>query len=183
MTRQSDATAAGARGRVTALAARAAVTACLLCALVIGWTTPAGAEVSELPTREEWAWPTSPVRIVEPFVAPEHAYGPGHRGIDLAATGPVRSPASGVVAFAGVVVDRPLITIDHGDGLVTTLEPVSTDLSPGDAVARGDVVGTVATGGSAPPGAVHFGVRLHGEYVNPMLLLGGIPRAVLLPCC
>ena len=27
----------------------------------------------------------------------------------------------------------------------------------------------------------HLGVRLHGEYVSPMLLFGGIPRAVLLP--
>lgn len=138
---------------------------------------------SEIPTRERWEWPVAPVRIVAPYVAPPHAYGPGHRGIDLAAGGEVRSPASGTVAFVGVVVDRPVITIDHGDGLVTTLEPVTTDLSPGDAVTRGDVVGTVATGGHAPAGSVHFGVRLQGAYVNPLLLLGGVPRAVLLPCC
>ncbi|WP_261164145.1 murein hydrolase activator EnvC [Microbacterium sp. Marseille-Q6965] len=152
-------------------------------------TTPARIVVStesgeaRIPSRETWRWPVSPVRIVSPYVAPPHAYGAGHRGIDLAADGEVRAPASGTVAFAGVVVDRPLLTIDHGDGLVTTLEPVTTDLSPGDAVSRGDVVGRVAVGGHTPAGAVHFGVRLQGAYVNPLLLLGGVPRAVLLPCC
>lgn len=143
--------------------------------------TPGG--LAEIPTSEPWRWPVSPVRIVEPFAAPAHEYGPGHRGIDLAASGSVAAPASGVVVFSGTVVDRPLVTIDHGDGLVTTLEPVASDLSPGDPVARGDEVGTVASGGHAPPGTIHFGVRWHGEYVNPLLLLGGIPRAILLPCC
>ncbi|MFT4214624.1 MAG: hypothetical protein QM622_07595 [Microbacterium sp.] len=32
-----------------------------------------------------WVWPVSPPRIVQPFVAPAHAYGPGHRGLDLSA--------------------------------------------------------------------------------------------------
>lgn len=152
---------------------------------------PAGAAAapdpeSRIDTAEVWVWPVpGGVRVVAPYVAPAHAYGPGHRGIDIAA--PVGSdalaPASGTIAFSGTVVDRPLVTIDHGGGLVTTLEPVTSDLSPGDPVSRGDVVGTVAVGGHSAPGSLHLGVRLHGEYVNPMLLLGGVPRAVLLPCC
>ncbi|WP_275934957.1 hypothetical protein [Microbacterium testaceum] len=44
-------------------------------------------------------------------------------------------------------------------------------------------MGGVATGGHTGPGTVHFGVRLDGEYINPLRLLGGVPRAVLLPCC
>ena len=48
---------------------------------------------------------------------------------------------------------------------------------------RGDEVGVVALGGHTAAGALHFGVRLDGEYINPLLLLGGVPRAVLLPCC
>ena len=75
------------------------------------------------------------------------------------------------------------MTIDHGDGLVTTLEPVSSTVAIGDAVAAGDVVGVTDAGGHTPPGAVHFGVRRNGAYINPMLLLGEVPRAVLLPCC
>jgi len=150
----------------------------LVVALATVWTAAA-----PVPVVPDWTWPTTPVQVVRPYVAPAHAYGPGHRGIDLAAVGAVRSPADGVVAFAGTVVDRGVLTIDHGNGLVTTFEPVATELSPGDPVARGGEVGRVAAGGHADPGTVHFGVRLQGEYINPLMLLGGVPRAVLLPCC
>ena len=116
-----------------------------------------------------WQWPIAPPRIVAPFVAPAHEYGPGHRGIDLAAPegSDVHSPAPGVV----------------GAGLVSTFERVVPGLAIGTVVDAGAVVGTVASGGHTPADAVHFGVREYGEYINPMLLLGGIERAVLLPCC
>ncbi|MBS1674963.1 MAG: M23 family metallopeptidase [Actinobacteria bacterium] len=131
----------------------------------------------------DWRWPVDGARtVVEPFRAPAHAYGPGHRGVDLSATGDLRAPADGVVAFRGTVVDRPLITIDHGNGLVTTLEPAQSALAPGTAVRRGDVIATSAAGGHAPVGTVHLGVRWNGAYINPMLLFGDVPRAVLLPC-
>ena len=132
-----------------------------------------------------WVWPADAFRLARLYVAPAHEYGPGHRGIDLALLGSpvVLSPAEGIVAFSGGVAGRGILTIDHGGGLVTTLEPVDTTLVPGASVRRGDQVATLALGGHAPPGSLHFGVRLDGEYINPMLLLGGVPRAVLLPCC
>ncbi|WP_237739272.1 murein hydrolase activator EnvC family protein [Microbacterium yannicii] len=132
-----------------------------------------------------WTWPLPSFRLDRPFVAPPHAYGPGHRGIDLHAVGAqdVRAPAAGVVAFSGQVAGRGILTIDHGDGLVTTLEPVVSELAPGTAVEAAMPVGTIGFGGHAASGALHFGVRLHGEYINPMLMLGDVPRAVLLPCC
>jgi murein DD-endopeptidase MepM/ murein hydrolase activator NlpD len=137
------------------------------------------------PAARDWIWPAERFRLAEAFVAPAHAYGPGHRGIDLDLLGDtvVRAPADGVVAFAGSVAGRGILTIDHGDGLVTTLEPVDTDLAPGTPVRRGEDLATLAAGGHAATGALHFGVRLHGEYINPLVLLGGVPRAVLLPCC
>ncbi|MFT3799300.1 murein hydrolase activator EnvC family protein [Microbacterium sp.] len=137
------------------------------------------------PARAAWRWPVTPPQIVAPYVAPAHAYGPGHRGVDLAAPvgTEVAAPADGVVAFAGTVAGRGVVTIDHGDGLVTTLEPVDSPLVAGTRVAAGDVVGIVAEGGHAASGTVHFGVRRDGEYINPLLLFGGVPRAVLLPCC
>ena len=95
----------------------------------------------------------------------------------------VVAPDDGVVAFRGIVVDRPLITIDHGGGLVSTLEPVDSSLSPGDAVRKGSVVGSLADGGHAAAGALHLGARLSGEYINPLALLGASERPVLLPCC
>lgn len=132
-----------------------------------------------------WMWPLDDATITRIYQAPAHEYGPGHRGVDLrsASTRQVRAPRAGVVAFSGRVVDRGILTIDHGDGYVTTLEPVDSPLSAGTRVVRGELVGTVAAGGHAAPGTVHFGVRLNGEYLNPRLLFGKIPRAVLLPCC
>ncbi|WP_345543548.1 M23 family metallopeptidase [Microbacterium jejuense] len=138
-----------------------------------------------VPRGEDWAWPVRQFRLEQAFVAPPHAYGPGHRGVDLRLIGgaDVMAPAAGVVAFSGQVAGRGILTIDHGDGLVTTLEPVQSDLAAGTIVSRGAEVGIVSTGGHAAAGTVHFGVRLDGEYINPLLLLGGVPRAILLPCC
>ncbi|WP_345802787.1 M23 family metallopeptidase [Microbacterium sp. AZCO] len=132
-----------------------------------------------------WSWPVSPFRLAAPYVQPANAYAAGHRGIDLEPLGDldVRAPAAGVVAFVGDVAGRPIVTIDHGGGLVSTLEPVTSTLTPGTRVDREDVVGELSVGGHAEPGTLHFGVRLDGEYINPLLLLGGVPRAVLLPCC
>ncbi len=131
-----------------------------------------------------WTWPVTPVRIVQPFVAPAHEYGAGHRGLDLDdGDGAVRSPADGRVAFAGPVAGRGVLTIDHGDGLVSSFEPVDTELAVGAAVRRGQIVARVGVGGHTAPGELHVGVRLEGEYINPLRLLGGVPRAVLLPCC
>jgi murein DD-endopeptidase MepM/ murein hydrolase activator NlpD len=143
---------------------------------------PAGTGGAGL-TERGWIWPLSPVRIVAPYVQPPHEYGPGHRGIDLQASGPLRAPADGVVAFVGAVAGRGVLTIAHDGDLVSTLEPVTSELAVGTAVERGAEVAVVAAGGHAAAGTVHLGVRWRGEYVNPLLLLGGVPRAVLLPCC
>lgn len=156
-------------------------------ALLLGGTAHAATAPSEPPdpAGAGWVWPVREFRIDRPFVAPAHDYGPGHRGIDVRplAAADVRAPAAGIVAFSGQVAGRGILTIDHGGGLVTTLEPIASELVAGTAVARAAPVGTVALGGHAAPGVLHFGVRLEGEYINPMLLLGGVPRAVLLPCC
>lgn len=135
--------------------------------------------------RAGWSWPVARARIVEPFRAPAHAYAEGHRGIDLGAGAgaEVLSPAAGTVVFVGRVAGRPLLTIDHGGGYVTTLEPVEAVVVIGATVGKGQLVGRVAAGGHSAPGAVHFGVRRDGVYVNPLLLLDELPRAVLLPCC
>lgn len=134
-------------------------------------------------TAHTWMWPVLG-RVVEPYQQPAHDYAPGHRGVDIeAGTETVVAPDDGVVLFAGVVVDRPVLTIDHGDGLVSTLEPVATPLSAGARVAAGDVVGTLSLGGHSREGSLHLGARKDGVYINPLLMLGGVPRAVLLPCC
>ncbi|QEO10549.1 murein hydrolase activator EnvC family protein [Protaetiibacter larvae] len=130
-----------------------------------------------------WSWPVAaPHPIVRGFVAPATPYAAGHRGIDVRAPegAEVRAPAGGVVRFAGWVVDRPVLSIDHGGGVVSSYEPVATTLQAGDRVRRGDVIGTVLAGHCASP-CLHLGVRVDGAYLSPLLFLGGQPRAVLLP--
>lgn len=131
-----------------------------------------------------WEWPIEPpVRLLEPFRAPPTPYSAGHRGIDLVAPpeGIVRAAADGVVAFAGPVAGRGVLSIDHGDGVVSAIEPVVASVAVGDRVLAGEVVAVTARGGHCDGRCVHFGVRVHGEYVSPLLFLGGLPRAVLLP--
>lgn len=132
-----------------------------------------------------WEWPIGPPRtIVREFEAPPTPYAAGHRGIDLRAPGgtEVLAPEDGAVHFAGVVVDRPVLSLRHADGLLSSFEPVTTELAKGDTVRAGEVIGTVADGGHCAGGCLHVGARLNGtEYVSPLLFLGGVPRAVLLP--
>ncbi|NHI16897.1 murein hydrolase activator EnvC family protein [Microbacterium excoecariae] len=130
-----------------------------------------------------WAWPGGLRVVVRAYEPPAHAYGPGHRGVDLGAGGVIVAPADGVVAFSGSVAGRPLVTIDHGDGLVSTLEPVAGAPPAGTTVARGQEIGELADGGHAQEGTVHLGARLDGAYINPLGLLGAAERPVLLPCC
>ena len=130
-----------------------------------------------------WEWPVDPPkRVVRAYVPPATPYGPGHRGVDLAA-GPgdaVYAPADGVVFFAGVVVDRPVLSIRHPGGLLSSFEPVRSNLAAGTAVKRGERIGTLLAGHCAA-GCLHFGVRLYGQYLSPLKYLTGIPHSVLLP--
>lgn len=129
-----------------------------------------------------WLWPVAGDHdVVRPYIAPSTRYSAGHRGVDLAsADGVLLAPADGVVRFTGVVVDRPVLTIDHGGGVVSSYEPVESALMRGDAVGRGQQIGTILPGHCSIL-CVHLGVRIDGRYVSPMRFLGGIPRAVLLP--
>ncbi|WP_403024127.1 M23 family metallopeptidase [Salinibacterium sp. GXW1014] len=139
-----------------------------------------------------WLWPVEgPRRIVRAYLAPPTPYAAGHRGIDLAAPtdGTVRAPADGTVHYVGVVVDRAVVSIRYADGVISSIEPVASELAPGDSVTRGQTIGKVAamdarsawSGTHCRSPCIHLGVRVHGDYVSPLNYLGGIPRAVLLP--
>jgi murein DD-endopeptidase MepM/ murein hydrolase activator NlpD len=133
---------------------------------------------------EQWLWPVpAPIRVVSPFRAPPTPYTSGHRGIDVVVEqgAVIVAPAAGVVSFAGRVVDRGVVAIDHGDGVVSAIEPVDTLVAVGTIVAAGDPIGVAASGGHCAAACAHFGVRVDGEYVSPFLFLGGLPQAVLLP--
>jgi murein DD-endopeptidase MepM/ murein hydrolase activator NlpD len=84
------------------------------------------------------------------------------------------------VHFAGFVVDRPVISIRHAGGVLSSFEPVEPTVATSDRVAQGDVIGTLLPGHCSSP-CLHLGARIDGEYVNPLLFLGGLEHAVLYP--
>ncbi|WP_435877922.1 murein hydrolase activator EnvC family protein [Streptomyces kurssanovii] len=125
------------------------------------------------------SWPVGAPRplVVRGWEPPSSPYGPGHRGVDLAAAAgtPVRAAASGTVSFAGSVAGRGVLTITltgTGDpSLRTTYEPVRPLVDHGTAVTAGQVVATVEPGASHCQGCLHWGLRRGTEYLDPLTLL------------
>lgn len=127
-------------------------------------------------TRVRYAWPTGmATTVLADFDPPAVVWGSGHRGVDLAlaAGSQVLAAADGTVAFAGMVAGRPVVSIDHADGIRTTYEPVDPCVEAGEAVARGQVIGTLQSGHRADGAdALHWGARTGPKtYVNPLRLL------------
>ncbi|MFV0634820.1 peptidoglycan DD-metalloendopeptidase family protein [Demequina sp.] len=129
--------------------------------------------------------PVEPMRVVALARIPRPDWKPGRRGVDLAAAvgDPVRSPAAGIVTFAGVVVDRPVLSITHHDGTISSLEPVVASVTVGARVSPGQSVGQVADtpGHCMPAACLHWGVRIGGQYVDPLDVLEGYGPVRLLP--
>jgi murein DD-endopeptidase MepM/ murein hydrolase activator NlpD len=140
-----------------------------------------------------FGWPLSgSPAVVRAFQAPTLPYGPGHRGVDLAAMpgAPVLAAGAGIVVFAGTVAGRGVVSVDHPGGLRTTYEPVSPTVSAGAHVARGEQIGTVQIDTVAfghPRCAVtaclHWGVLrdpAHDRnYLDPLRLLARAPVRLL----
>jgi murein DD-endopeptidase MepM/ murein hydrolase activator NlpD len=118
--------------------------------------------------------------VVRGFDARAGPYGPGHRGIDIAApTGElVRAPAAGRVVFAGPVAGITWVSIRVAPGVLVTLGPVlDPAVRPGPVRARSPM-GRVGPGHGA---SLHLGVRVDGVYVDPLPYLLDRPRARLAP--
>lgn len=122
-----------------------------------------------LSSHTPWRWPSGvPVDVTRPFDPPSQDWLAGHRGVDLAIPigSEVYSPAAGTVTFAGHLVDRNVIVIEH-DHRRSTFEPVLPLVALGDQVVAGQVIGTVEEGHS--PGPLHWGVKVGPKhYLNPL---------------
>ncbi|MFH9195919.1 peptidoglycan DD-metalloendopeptidase family protein [Streptomyces anulatus] len=125
------------------------------------------------------SWPLagrpSVLRGWEPPTGP---YGPGHRGVDLAA-GPgarVLAATDGRVSFAGRVAGRGVVAIEvAGSGsppLRTTYEPVRALVEEGASTRAGQPVGVLEEGPfHCAEGCLHWGLRRGDAYLDPLSLL------------
>lgn len=144
-----------------------------------------------------WRAPTQgKLRVLRAFFKPAQRWDAGHRGVDLAAESndaAVLAPADGTVVFAGKVVDRTVIVLEHANGLRSSFEPVTDPLPVDASVKAGDTIAHLDPEKphceSTP--CLHWGVRRGGdkengsgknaEYINPLSLLGNARPSILLP--
>ena len=137
-----------------------------------------------------WRVPLAPpVQLIQQFRQPSSDYSAGHRGVDYQVSlgEEVFAPADGTVWYVGLLVNRNIISLRHGSGILTEFEPVCSPLSAGDPVAMGQAVGKVCDAASSYrqhcPGArcMHFSMRFEGRYLSPLALIGGLNPSRLLP--
>jgi len=164
------------------LAARIIAVLALLSPLLLWSAIPAGGDAAQATSSTRAAAPTQyepPVQgvVVDYFRAPKTDYGPGNRGWEysLPVGSEVRAPGSGVVAFAGPVAGRLVISIDHPDGIRSSMTGLGRIyVQAGDRVSVGEPVGSSTT-------VLHLGFRRNGKYIDPALLLAISLHAVLVP--
>lgn len=154
---------------------------CSLTILSITHAQGAQAQGANIAGAEQvWLWPIEGEHSVRlDYQAPLTEYGRGHRGIDLPVDvgQEVRSPATGIVSYTGMLAGRGVVSLRVGD-YVLSFEPLIGAVAEGDVVLRGQVVGTVGTGSHCDE-CLHVGLRRRGLYLSPMKLLGSLPRASL----
>lgn len=112
--------------------------------------------------------------VVRPAQIPERNWMPGHRGVDLHLTSgdEVKAAGAGEVAFVGMVVGVPTVSLVHPDGLRTTYQPVRTTLKVGEVVAEGAPLGTLASWAKPDHTGLHWGVLVAKDtYIDPLTLL------------
>jgi murein DD-endopeptidase MepM/ murein hydrolase activator NlpD len=119
-------------------------------------------------------------------------YGPGHRGIDIAAPeGTIaQAPAAGKVVFAGPVAGTTWVSLLVAPGVRVTLGPL-LDATTAKRVRLGEPLGRVGPGhraGGAGPAdglvgaaTLHLSARVDGVYVDPLAYLVDRPRPRLAP--
>ena len=94
-----------------------------------------------------------------------------HLGVDLASMRHAPVPAANngrvmLVDWIGIYGDT--VVIDHGSGVLSLYSHLSSiDVSEGDFVARGDIIGNTGTTGLAVGDHLHFSIIVGGVFVNP----------------
>lgn len=113
-----------------------------------------------------------PVTNIEISSAYGSRGGSRHLGVDLRMPkgSPIMAADSGTVtkaAYSGSFGN--LIIINHGNGMQTYYSHCNTiNVSVGQAVTKGDVIGTIGSTGNATGNHLHFEVRVNGVAQNPV---------------
>lgn len=94
-----------------------------------------------------------------------------HIGVDLASLvhASIEAANSGIVRFTGPLgIYGNAVIIDHGLGLSTLYAHMSgIQVKPDQTVKRGEVIGLSGATGLAGGDHLHFGVAIHGQFVDP----------------
>lgn len=123
----------------------------------------------------DYQWPSGhEVEVLRPFAPGAANWNAGHRGVDLAmnAGDLVYAAGAGTVIYSGALNDRSLVSIQHGDGIRTTYEPVVPMVAQGQEVAAGELIATVDGTHCNPRSCLHWGAKSGSKsYINPLSLL------------
>ena len=134
------------------------------------------------PPRVPALWMPVQGAVVRGFDARDGPYGPGHRGIDIAAPEgtTARAPAAGKVAFAGPVAGTTWVSLVVAPGVRVSLGPL-LDPTTARRVRLGDPLGRVGPGHQVGGVTLHLSARVDGVYVDPLAYLVDRPRPRLAP--
>jgi len=135
-----------------------------------------------------WRRREAPARFTLPLGLPARPFPPGksfgvnrvfdgkpapqpHTGVDypVPVGSPVLAAAQGTVVLAAdLFYAGNAVFIDHGDGLVSMyFHLAGIDVTPGQEVKKGHVLGTIGSTGRATGPHLFFAVRWHGARINP----------------
>ena len=100
-----------------------------------------------------------------------------HYGVDIAAPRgtPIRTMGDGVVAVAhpDMFLTGRTVMIDHGHGLTSVYAHMDEiRVTPGQRVAKGDVIGLLGASGRVTGPHLHWGAALFSTQLDPALLAG-----------
>ncbi len=124
-------------------------------------------------------WPVDG-HITSPYGQRDHPMTGGsefHGGVDIAAEPgrPVRATADGIVSFAGWSgANGNLVVLEHGFGFSTFYaHNKKVEVTEGQKVKRGDIVGYIGSTGNSTGPHVHYEVWRNGRCINPQVYLQG----------